>query len=140
MLFDELKKANMEALKNHDSVSRSALSLAIDKAMKIKIEKRTRNEELTDEDVLGVIDKAIKELEEERDAFFKAGRSEKVAELDGQKEVLKKYLPEKLTEEEIRAEIAKLEDKSMPSIMKHFKTNFNGRVDMRLVNEIARSL
>ena len=43
-----------------------------------------------------------------------------------------------LSEEEIRAEIAKLEDKSIPSIMKHFKANFAGKCDMGLVNKIAR--
>ena len=42
--------------------------------------------------------------------------------------------PLQLTEEEIRAEIAKLEDKSMPSIMKHFKTNFAGKV-IELINK-----
>ena len=34
--------------------------------------------------------------------------------------------------------IANLEDKSMPSIMRHFKANFAGKVDMQLVNKIAR--
>ena len=38
------------------------------------------------------------------------------------------------------AEIEKLDDKSMPSIMKHFKANFQGKADMGMVNKIARSL
>lgn len=138
MLFDELKKANMEALKAKDQNARSALGLAIDKSMKIKIEKRTKNEELTDADVLQCIEKSIKELEEERDAFEKAGRSERATELALQKEVLVKYLPQKLSEGEIRKEIETLADKSIPSVMKHFKTNFSGKVDMGLVNKIAR--
>ena len=138
MLFDDLKQANIEALKAKDANARSALSLAIDKAMKIKIEKRTKDEELTDADVLSCIEKSIKELEEERDAFEKTGRSEKAKDLALQKEVLIKYLPAKLTEEDIRNEIAKLDDKTIPSVMKHFKTNFNGKVDMGLVNKIAR--
>ena len=138
MLFDELKKANMQALKDKNSTARSALGLAIDKAMKIKIEKRTKNEELTDTDVLQVIEKSIKELIEEKEAFLKAGRMEKVAELEEQIKVLEVYLPKKLTEAEIKAEIEKLDDKSIPSIMKHFKMNFAGKVDMGLVNKVAR--
>ena len=43
MLFDELRKANMQALKDKNSTARSALGLAIDKAMKIKIEKQSKN-------------------------------------------------------------------------------------------------
>ena len=139
MLFDDLKKANIEALKAKDQASRSALGLAIDKAMKIKIEKRTKNEELTDDDVISVIEKAIKELNEERDAFLKANRNERVEELTKQINVLSVYLPTKLTEEEIRKEIDKLADKTIPTIMKHFKMNFNGKVDMKLVNDIAKS-
>ena len=43
-----------------------------------------------------------------------------------------------LSEQEIRDIVAKLEDKSMPSIMKHFKANYAGKVDMGLVNKVAR--
>lgn len=45
-----------------------------------------------------------------------------------------------LSEDEIRQEILKLEDKSIPSVMKHFKTNFVGKVDMGLVSKVARSI
>ena len=47
--------------------------------------------------------------------------------------------PIPLTEEEIRKEISTLDDKSLPNVMKHFKTNFQGKVDMGLVSKIARS-
>ena len=43
-----------------------------------------------------------------------------------------------LSEDEIRKIIASLEDKSMPSVMKHFKINYDGKVDMALVSKIAR--
>ena len=42
------------------------------------------------------------------------------------------------SEEEIKNIIAGLEDKSLPSIMKHFKANYTGKVDMSLVNRLAR--
>ena len=43
-----------------------------------------------------------------------------------------------MSEEEIKAEIAKLDDKSLGAVMKHFSANFKGKVDMSLVNKIAR--
>ena len=43
-----------------------------------------------------------------------------------------------LSEDEIKDIIASMEDKSMPSVMKHFKANYAGKVDMSLVNKIAR--
>ena len=39
--------------------------------------------------------------------------------------------------EEIKNIISSLEDKSMPNIMKHFKQNYLGKCDMKLVNKLA---
>ena len=43
-----------------------------------------------------------------------------------------------MTEDEIKTEIAKLADKSIPSVMKHFKANFQGKCDMGLVSKLAK--
>ena len=137
MLVDELKKAQMEALKQKDTLTRSVLQIVTGKAKLVEIEKRTKNESLTDDDVILVINKVIKELEEEILAFKNAGRLEKVEELTLQKQILEAYLPAKLTEEEIKEIINSLEDKSMPNIMKHFKLNYLGKCDMKLVNKLA---
>ena len=137
MLVDELKKAQMESLKQKDTLTRSVLQIVTGKAKLVEIEKRTKNESLTDDDVILVINKVIKELEEEILAFKNAGRLEKVEELTKQKDILAKYLPAQLTEDEIKDIINKLDDKSMPSIMKHFKQNYLGKCDMKLVNKLA---
>ena len=44
------------------------------------------------------------------------------------------------SEDEIRAIINTLEDKSIPSVMKHFKANYQGQVDNSLVSKIAREM
>ena len=137
MLIDELKKAQIEALKEKNTLKRSILQIVTGKAKLAEIEKRTKNEPLTDDDVLLVINKVIKELDEEILAFKNANRLEKVEELTLQKQILEAYLPAKLTEEEIREIINSLEDKSMPNIMKHFKQNYLGKCDMKLVNKLA---
>ena len=137
MLIDELKKAQMEALKEKNTLKRSVLQIVTGKVKLAEIEKRTKNESLTDDDVLLVINKVIKELDEEILAFKNANRTEKVEELTLQRQILEAYLPAKLTEEEIREIINSLEDKSMPSIMKHFKQNYLGKCDMKLVNKLA---
>lgn len=84
--------------------------------------------------------KTLKELADEKEGYQKVGNEAKVSDILHQEETLKKYLPKMLSEEEIREEIAKMDDKSMPSIMKHFKANFQGKVDMSLVSKIAKSL
>ena len=138
MLFDDLKKANLMAMKNKDMVAKGILPVVINKAMLLNIELKAKNQEMVDADVLNIIQKAIKELDGEILAFTNANRAEKAEELKAQQDYLRQYLPKQLTADEIREEIAKLADKSVPSVMKHFKANFNGQCDMKLVNTVAK--
>ena len=55
-----------------------------------------------------------------------------------QKALIEQYLPKLMSEDDIRKIISSLEDKSMPSVMKHFKMNYDGQVDMSVVSRIAR--
>ena len=104
------------------------------------VELKAKGEELKDTDVLQIIQKTLKELGDEKVDYLKVNNQERVESISQQEIILKKYLPQQMTKEEILAEIDKLEDKSIPNIMKHFKANFLGKVDMSLVNQIARGL
>lgn len=138
MTLEFFKKQKVEAMKSHDKDAVSALNVIITKIMNLSIEKRAQGAEVTEADINGLLQKAEKELVEEREGFSKAGRDENVQSLTKQIEVIKKYLPKLLTKEEIVAIIAGLEDKSIPSVMRHFKQNYQGKADMRLVQEIAK--
>ena len=140
MLLEELKKANIEAMKNKDKDARSALSVVLSKCQLLGVELKAKGEELKDTDVLQIIQKTLKELGDEKVDYLKVNNQERVESISQQEIILKKYLPQQRTKEEILAEIDKLEDKSIPNIMKHFKANFLGKVDMSLVNQIARGL
>lgn len=138
MIIDELQKANIEALKARDQVARAIYSVIIAKYKAAAIELKAQGKDATDADLVKIITKSIKELDEEKEGYEKAGRSEEVKNISTQKALIEKYLPKLMSEDEIRAIIAKLDDKSMPSVMKHFKMNFDGQVDMSLVSKIAR--
>ena len=140
MLIDELKKANMEALKSKNKNVRAILSVVINKYNLAKIELSTKGKEIADADLLGIIQKTIKELEDERAGYLSVNNTQRVEEIDEQMKTIQSYLPKMLTEEEIKNEILSLEDRSIPSVMKHFKENFAGKVDMGLVNSISRSI
>ena len=140
MLLDELKKANMEAMKAKDTDARSVLSVVLTKCQLLIVEANANGKEFGDPQVLEVIQKVLKELSDEKEGYQKVNNAERVASIIHQEEVIKAYLPKQLTREEIIEEINKLEDKSMPNVMKHFKANFAGKVDMSLVSQIARGL
>lgn len=138
MLIDELSKANIEAMKSGDKVARAIISVIISKYKMNAIELKAQGKEATDADMVKIITKSIKELDEEKEGYAKAGRTEEVSAIESQKAIIEKYLPKLMEEEEIKKIIASLEDKSMPAVMKHFKMNYDGQVDMSVVSRIAR--
>ncbi len=140
MLIDTLKKASMEALKTKDKEARAALSVVINKYNLAAIELKAQGKEITDADLVSIIAKTLKELADEKEGFVKVNRPDRVEAIKVQEDTLKAYLPKMLSEDEIKEEILKLDDKSIPSVMKHFKQNFAGKVDMGLVNKVARSI
>ena len=140
MLIDEIKKAKMIAMREKDTDARAVYDIVVNKYLLQSIALRESGKEISDVDMIQIIMKTLKELADEKENFLKVGRLETAKGIEHQEEVLKKYLPQMMNEEEIRNEISKLDDKSMPSIMKHFKTNFQGKVEMSLVSKIAKSL
>lgn len=140
MIIDEIKKANMQALKEHNDALRTGYSMLMNKYMLAGIELKAQGKEIGDTDMIQLIQKSIKELEEEKEIYAKAGRAESVKSIEIQQEALKVYLPKMMSKEEIKAEILKLDDKSIGSVMKHFKINFAGKCDMRDVQEVLKAL
>ena len=138
MIYDDIKKANVQAMKDKDNVARGIYSVLLNKFMLENIKKREKGEELTDADASNMLQKAIKELNEELENYRKVGNAAEVENLSKQIAIVEKYLPKMLSREEIAKIIAGLDDKSIPSVMKYFKANYNGQCDMRLVQEVLR--
>ena len=138
MLIDEIKKDNVQAMKDHDSVARAIFGVVMNKVLLNSIELKKDGKEQADSDVVQIIQKTIKELKEERENYIKVKNEIEAENIEKQIEIISKYLPKMMTEEEIKLVIDSLEDKSIPSVMKHFKANYAGKVDMSLVNKIAR--
>ncbi|MCI8911427.1 MAG: GatB/YqeY domain-containing protein [Clostridia bacterium] len=142
MNIDFFKKEKVAMMKEKNKDAVSALNVVINKIMLATIEKRAKNEELSEGDVLSILQKTEKELIEEKSGFEKAGEAyaDKVASLDSQIKTVKSYLPQMMGKDEIKKIILSLADKSVPSVMRHFKANYNGKCDMKEVNEVLRSL
>lgn len=140
MLIDEIKTANINAMKARDNTARAVLSVVLTKYKLQEVELKAAGKEIGDKELLAIIQKVLKELADEKEGYLKVNNIERADNVSKQEEVLSSYLPKQLSEQEIRDIIASLEDKSVPSVMKHFKTNYAGQVDMSLVNSVLRSL
>lgn len=138
MIIDEIKKDNIQAMKEHNSIARAIFGVVMNKVLLNSIELKKDGKEQSDNDVIQIIQKTIKELTEEKENYTKVKNFVEAENTQKQMEIISKYLPKMMSEDEIKKVIDSLEDKSIPSIMKHFKANYAGKVDMSLVNKIAR--
>lgn len=138
MILDEIKKANVQAMKDRDQNARAIYGVVMTKAMLEQVKKREKNEELTDADMVAILQKAIKELTDECDNYKKAGNTVQVELIESQKALIEKFLPQMMSEDEIYEVITNLDDKSIPNVMKHFKANYAGKVEMAKVQMVLK--
>ena len=103
--------------------------------------------ELSDEDVLGVISKEVKQRRDSIEDFKKGGRDDLVAEAEAEIAVLMEYLPQQLSEDEVRSLVKEAITKSgaaspkdMGKVMKELMPKVKGRADGKLVNGIVKEL
>ena len=134
----ELKKAKMVALKEHDVNKQNVLGVLIANFQKAEIEKKAKGQELTDADIVSLLNKALKELEDEKDMYLKGGKADEAQNSQAQMDILKGYMPQMMSETEIHDVIDSLADKSIKAVMIEFKTKYAGKADMSLVNKIAK--
>ena len=140
MLLEDLKKEKVAYMKEKNKEAVNAMNALINKAMLLTIEKRKDGLDLTDADVDVLLQKTEKELIEEQVAYKNAGREETVQSLEVQLETIRKYLPKLLSDDEIKEIIRSLDDISMPNVMKYFKANYNGKVDMKRVGIVLKQI
>ena len=140
MIIDEIKKAKIQAMKDKDQVRKNAYDVVINKYMLQNIELKAQNKEFTDSDMVSILQKTIKELTEEAENYKKAGKNETANEIDEQRKAVEMFLPKMMEKEEIRKIILSLQDTTIPTVMKHFKANYAGKVDMRDVQEVLKTL
>ena len=140
MIIDEIKKANIEAMKNKNANLRSIYSVLINKYMQAQIEARANSKDVSDDEMVRIIQKTIKELTEEAENYAKVNHTENVKKINMQKKALEEYLPKMLSIDDIKKIINQLPDKSVPTVMRHFKAEFGSSVDLKLVGEVLKTL
>jgi uncharacterized protein YqeY len=143
-LTERLAEDLKQAMKAKDKVRLSVIRM-VRAAMKNKeIEKGSP---LTDDDVIGVIQKELKQRQDSLQAFESAGRADLIEQARAEIAILQEYLPAALSTEELR-ELAKrvIEEtgaqgrKDMGKVMSALMPQVRGRADGRLVQQVVQSL
>ena len=139
-LDDDLK----QAMKAGDKTRRSVLRLLMAAIQNTQIARQT---DLNEADVLGIIAKEVRQRQESIEAFKQGDRQDLVIQEEAELAILKGYLPEQMTREEV-VEVARriIEEvgaqgpsdkgKVMPMIIGQLK----GRADGREINAVVTEL
>ncbi len=107
MLFQKLQADQIQALKSSDKEKLEMLRFVISRIKNREIEKKS---ELSDEEVIDILRKQIKELNEANAAFAKGGRNDLIEGNNKQIAILKVYLPAEISDEELKAEVQRLKE------------------------------
>lgn len=146
-LKEKIQSDFITAIKAKDENAKTALSGI--KAKITEAEKANGNSELSDAELIKVINKAIKQREESQKIYSDAGREEMARKEADEACVLRNYMPSQMTEAEIEAEIKKImavidaggnRNKLVGQTMGTFNKNFQGRADVSIVKNIIEKL
>lgn len=159
MLKDTLQQELTNALKNKDTVARSVLGMLMTAIQNKGLAKRTQYSKtvtdidelqkqsiLTDEEVVEVIASEVKKRKDAKEQFIAGDRKDLAEKEQTEIDVLAKYLPEQLSDEEVKQAVTQVISQMgaqgpsdmgrvMGSVMKELKGKADGSLVQRFVKE-----
>ena len=143
-LLTQLRKENMQAMKDHDTVKKGVLSLVISS---IALAEKESGKVLTKDEELTYVQRELKQTREAL-AETPASRQDLIDETNRKIAILESYLPKQMSEDEIRAAIEKIMaennlepvKKSQGVIMKSMMAQYKGKIDGKMVSKILGTI
>ena len=140
---EKIQTDYISAFKNKDTLTKDVLSLVKGAIQNAEINKK---EDLSDDEIISIIEKQIKMRNDAVVEFEKAGRTSLVEQYNNEIKILEKYMPEKLTYDEINRIIEETINDVKPEgmkdfgrIMKEITPKLKGRADISSVSTIIKS-
>ena len=140
-VYDKLMEDMKAAMKAHDMTAVNAIRGVIAKAKDLTV---NAGKEMTDDAVISVVAKGVKQREESIAQFVAAGRTELAEGEKVELEFLRRYLPAQLSDEEVAAvvkvviaELSATSKKDMGRVMKEGMARVKGQADGTLVSRLV---
>ena len=133
-----------DAMKNKDKLRKDVITMVRAAIKQKEVDERV---ELDDSDIENIISKQLKEKKASIEEFKKGNREDLVEKTNDEIEILLEYLPEQLSDEELKEIIKKVIDeneitsmKDIGKLMKNVMPLIKGKADGKQVNIIAKEL
>ena len=141
---EQIKNDMYVAMKSGDKIKTNILRTLLSTLKEKQIEKKKN---INEDEYLSVIKRLVKQLKESADAYQKAGRSELYEKEASELAILKKYLPEILSENQTLDLVKEVIDQTsasrlsdMGKVMSVIMQKSNGRVDGKIANRLVKDL
>ncbi len=144
MLEEKILEDYKIALKQKDTIKTSILNFLRSEVSYYRIDKK--KDKLDDQDVISVIKKQVKSHQDSIEQFEKGNRPDLAEKEKKELEILKTYLPQELSEAELRgiveevlSSIPNATVKEMGKVMKEVMAKSGGRADGKLISDLVRA-
>lgn len=144
---NKIMNAYKQAMLNKDEDRKRVINTLRAEIKNKEIELRTSQKELTDGDILSIVQKLIKQNKDAIQMFSNGGRQDLVEKNELEIKILEEFLPTQLSTDEldslIKQEIEKNgynSMKDMGKLMGYFKSNYSGQVDMGYVSKKIKEM
>jgi len=143
-LKEKLKNDLKEAMKAKDNFKRDVIRFLMSAVKQVEVDER---KELSDEDIMKIIQKSVKQREDAIAQYKEGGREDLVEKEQKEAEILKSYLPQQLSDEELKEIVKKVIEevgassmKDMGKVMGAAIKKTAGRADGKRINAIVKEL
>ena len=131
-------------MKAGDRLKLSTLRMLVAAIKQKEIDTRS---DISDDDIISIIEKQMQQRLEAAEQFEAAGRNELFEKESQEAEILKAYLPEKMGEEEVKemiekiiSEMGEISMKEMGNVMSALKDQAGSKIDMKLASQMVREI
>lgn len=141
-MVEKLDKDMIEAMKNKEKDRLTVIRMV---KASLKQEQIDHKKEINDDLLIDVVNKQIKMRKDSIQEFEKGNRTDLIEKTQAEIDILMNYLPEQLTEEEVKkvideifAELNPTSQKDMGKVMQQATSKLKGKADMKEVSTIIR--
>ena len=142
-IYQDLTQDMKESMRNKDKNRLTTIRMAMSAVKQKQIDEKV---EITDDITISIITKMIKQRQDSYTQFMQADRAELAEGEKNEIDILVKYMPKQLSDEEVVAIVQKAIEsagatsmKEMGKIMASIKVELAGKTDMSKVSAIVKS-
>lgn len=140
-IVSRLRADLLDAVRQRDQVRMDTIRIALDGFTQEEVARSRAT--LSEQDRIAILDKQVKQRTESSEIFKQAGRDELAAKEAREAEILKSYMPARMTDDDVRAVVSKLiaeHGKEFRTVMPLASKATKGLADGKRVSEIVREM